>query len=80
MTTLTKFVLRRLMLLAGLFLVAVLAANQGLAIALLTPPPPASYPVALSVKAWSYLILSMALFVFDVWLLVKTIKRVNRTP
>ena len=81
MTTLTKFVLRRVMVLIGLFLVAGYAANQALAIALLTPPPSdgASHPTALVVKAWGYSIVSVVLFVFDLWLLVRTIKQVNRS-
>lgn len=81
MTALTKFVLGRVMVLVGLFLVAIYAANQGLAIALLTPPPPdgATYPNDLVAKVWGYLIIALVLFVIDVWLLVRTIKQINRT-
>jgi hypothetical protein len=82
MTALKKFVLRRVVVLIGLFLVAGYAVNQALAIALLTPPPPdgAPYPTTVVVKAWSYLSVSMFLFVFDIWLVVRTIKQVNRAP
>lgn len=80
MTALTKFVLWRLVVLTGLFLVAIFAANQALAIALLAPlPERASQLESLAVKAWGYLIVSAVLFVFDLWLLVRTVKHVNRT-
>ena len=80
MRALTKFVLWRLVVLIGLFAAAIFAANQALAIALLTPPSEsASQLDSLTVKAWGYLIVSAALFVFDLWLLVRTIKHVNRT-
>jgi hypothetical protein len=81
MTALTKFVLWRVVVLTGTFFIALYMTNQALAIALLTPPPPneASYPTALVVKVWGYLVISVVLFVFDVWLLVRTIREVNRT-
>jgi hypothetical protein len=81
MTALTKFVLWRVVALIVIFLIVVYLTNQALAIALLTPPLPKgeSYPTALVVKVWAYLIISIVLVVFDVWLLVRTIKQVNRT-
>jgi hypothetical protein len=79
MTAVKKFVLWRLVVLIGLLLLAIYAANQGLAIALLTPPSvQESQLEVLVVKAWGYLIVSAILFVFDVGLLVQTIRRINQ--
>jgi len=80
MTDLTKFVLLRLMVLIGIFLIASYVANQALAIALLTPPSEeASQLNSLTIRAWGYLIVSAILFVFGFWLLMRTIRQVNRT-
>ena len=80
MTALTKFVLWRVVVLIGAFSIALYMTNHALAIALLTPPPPngVSHPTALVVKVWGYLGISIVLFFFDVWLLVRTIKYINR--
>ena len=80
MKALTKFALWRLVALTALFLAAIFAVNQALAIALLAPPSvSASQLDSLTVKAWGYLIVSAALFVFSLWLLVRTIKEINHT-
>ena len=78
MTDLTKFVYWRAVVWLGLFLMAIFAANQALTIALLTPPSVgATHLNSLAVRAWGYLIVSATLFVFDFWLLVRTIRKVN---
>ncbi len=80
MTALTKLVIWRLLALIVLFLVASYAANQALAIALLTPlHDHVPQPDSLAIKAWSYLVVSVVLFACGVWLLVRTITHVNRT-
>jgi hypothetical protein len=78
MTALTKFVLWRFAALIGIFLVAILAANQALAIALLTPERTMQLD-SLAIKAWGYLIVSAVLLVVDLMLLVWTIRRINHT-
>lgn len=79
MTALTKFVLWRLVALIGLFVAAILAVNQSLAIALLSPfTEEASQRDSIALKSWSYLIVSAVLFAFDLWLLVQTVRQVNR--
>jgi hypothetical protein len=80
MTVLTKFVLWRLVVLIGLFLVAIYAAASAITVIWLSAfPENISRLDALTIKFWSYAVVSAALFVFDLWLLVRTIKHVNRT-
>ena len=80
MTALTKFALWRLVAMIGLLLLAILAGGQGLTLAWLSAfPANASRLDSLSIQSWSYLILSAVLFVFDVRLLVRTIRQANQT-
>ena len=68
-----------LVVLTGVLLVAIYATNQGLAIALLTPSSvQGSQLESLAVTAWSYMMASVVLIIFDVWLLLRTIRRLNQ--
>ena len=80
MTALKKFILWRLVALIGLFVAAIYAAGQSLAIASLSPfTEEAAQRDSIALKASSYLIVSAVLFVFDLWMLVQTIRRINHT-
>jgi membrane protein implicated in regulation of membrane protease activity len=69
-----------MVVLIGLFLLALLAGGQAFTLVWLSAFPANSSRLdSLSIQFWSYAIISVALFVFDVWLLVRTIKQINRT-
>ena len=80
MTALTKFVLWRLVVLIGLFSVAIYAATTAITVAWLSAfPENTSRLDSLTIKFWSYAVVSAVLLVFDLWLLVRTIRQINRT-
>lgn len=79
MTALSKFVAWRLLVLIGLFVLALWAGGQALTLAWLSAfPANASRLDSLTIKFWSYVVVAIILLVFDVWLLVGTIKHINR--
>ena len=79
MTALRKFVDWRLVVLIGLFLLALWAGGQAITLAWLSAfPANASRIDSLTIRFWSYAVVAIILFVFDLWLLVGTIKHINR--